>query len=192
MHDSRAFPGVREPMHPQATQKRRFRRKNYRCPTRTLGQSEVGTIVAFPYPEDAFSAMPIKTVLYVSKAAGSRSLTHLRTLVPHARAANQRREITGVLLFDGRNYTEVLEGPTKAIDAVMAGIAMDTRHSRMRVLSDQRRPRRSYVGFPLTYLYDQARRDLTTELVDGKRVSGLELRDIFGGTVGELPSVQQR
>ena len=64
--------------------------------------------------------MPIKTVLYVSKAAGSRSLTHLRTLVPRARAANQRREITGVLLFDGRNYTEVLEGPTKAIDAVMA------------------------------------------------------------------------
>lgn len=136
--------------------------------------------------------MPIKTVLYVSKAAGSRSLTHLRNLVPHARVANQRREITGVLLFDGRNYTEVLEGPTQAIDAVMAGIALDTRHSRMRVLSDQRRPTRSYVGFPLTYLYDEARRGLTTELVDGRRASGLELRDIFGGTVGELPIASSR
>ncbi len=134
--------------------------------------------------------MPIKTVLYVSKAAGSRSLTHLRLLVPHAREANRRREITGVLLFDGRNYTELLEGPAQAIDAVMARIALDNRHSKMRVLSDERRADRSYVGFPLTYLYDEGRRGLTTELVDGKPVSGLELRDIFLRAPGDLPAAR--
>lgn len=122
----------------------------------------------------------LKTVLYVSKAQGLRAKRQLQTLIPLARLANKTQGITSVLKFNGRHYTQVIEGPTKAVDALMARIAMDARHSQLRVLCDARRTDRSYVGLPMTYLYDERFRGLTTELVDGKRVlSGIELHEVF-------------
>ncbi|RYF63708.1 MAG: BLUF domain-containing protein [Comamonadaceae bacterium] len=142
--------------------------------------------IGFTLKSSEASVVPLKTVLYVSEGAGSQSLNDLKTLVPLSREANRRQEITGVLTFDGRNFIQRLEGPTKAIDALMARIAMDPRHSKLRVLFDERRADRSYIGFPLTYLYDETQRGLTTELVDGKRVlSGIQIRDIFGGGGGK-------
>lgn len=134
--------------------------------------------------------MPIKTVLYVSRARKQRALRHLSTLIPLAREANKSRDITAVLRFDGAHYTQVIEGPTKAVDALMARIALDPRHSGVRVLFDERRPQRSYIGFPLTYLFDDTHRGLVTEVVDGKRVlSGIEIRNMLhGGPTGTGPS----
>lgn len=132
--------------------------------------------------------MTFKTVLYVSKAQRYKAHAQLKTLVPRARAVNQKLDITGLLMFDGHHYAQLLEGPPKAIDAVMARIALDPRHSRLQVLSDDRRKDRSYVGFPLTYLYEERLRGLVTKLVDGKRVlSGIQIRDIFLQTAAQPP-----
>ncbi|MDA7416351.1 BLUF domain-containing protein [Xenophilus arseniciresistens] len=133
--------------------------------------------------------MSIKTVLYVSRAQRHRAPRHLQALIPLARAANERERITAVLMFDGRNYTHLLEGPAKAVDATMARIAMDPRHTRMRVLFEQARTTRSYVGFPLSYLHDDTRQALTTELVDGHRaLSGEQVKALFPAWCSEEPA----
>lgn len=133
--------------------------------------------------------MKLKTVLYVSRAQRYKAPQQLKTIVPRARAVNAMLDITAVLMFDGHNYTQVLEGPTKAMDTVMARIALDPRHSKLQVLCDDRRVDRSYVGFPMTYLYEERLRGLVTELIDGKRVlSGIEIRDLVLNTAGRLPA----
>lgn len=132
--------------------------------------------------------MSIKTVLYVSRAAGHRAPRHLQALIPLARAANERERITAVLMYDGRNYTHVLEGPTRAVDATMARIAMDPRHTRMRVLYEETRESRSYVGFALSYLYDDTRQALTSELVDGRVVlSADQIKALFMAWCSDAP-----
>lgn len=125
-------------------------------------------------------SMAIKTVLYVSRAKVLRAMHQLRTLVPLARFANQRCEIASVLRFDGRNYTQMLEGPSRAIDVLMARIAMDKRHTLMRILYDRSIQERSWLIAPLHYLYDETCRGWTSDVVDSQRVlSRVEVQNVI-------------
>ncbi|RYF60547.1 MAG: BLUF domain-containing protein [Comamonadaceae bacterium] len=123
--------------------------------------------------------MPFKTVLYVSRAQRHRAQYQLKTLVPLARVANDGAAVTSILQYDGANYMQLLEGPTKTIDQVMARIAMDSRHKDVRVLADERRSERSYIGLPLTYVYDESRQSRVTQLVDGHSVSSREVSSLL-------------
>ena len=120
--------------------------------------------------------MPIKTVFYVSQAKAYRALRDLAKFVPPARLKNERLEVVSTLVFDGKNYSQLLEGPTKAVDQVLAKMALDDRHSKMRVLLERCRAERSYIGLPLTYTYDERRRDLITGLIAGTQMSSVALQ----------------
>ena len=45
-----------------------------------------------------------------------------------AQAHNPQKGVTGVLCFSGGVFMQVLEGPTAAVQALLARIAADTRH----------------------------------------------------------------
>ncbi|MDT7850152.1 BLUF domain-containing protein [Methylophilus sp. VKM B-3414] len=50
-------------------------------------------------------------------------------IVKTSRAANSRDGITGVLLFDGLNFTQYFEGEAASVDALRANILRDQRQS---------------------------------------------------------------
>lgn len=70
----------------------------------------------------------IHRLTYVSTAARSMDETDIDTLVTQARKNNERLEITGLLLFNGLNFLQTLEGPRDALEHVFAAIAGDPRH----------------------------------------------------------------
>lgn len=79
-----------------------------------------------PLPDDR-----LLQVVYVSAAVRLFTPEALVELLRVSRANNARRDITGLLLYQGGNFIQVLEGPAGAVEDVHARIAHDPRHRQM-------------------------------------------------------------
>lgn len=73
--------------------------------------------------------MNLKRVCYISTAASHIDETSVQKMAEEALTANRLHDITGVLLFNGVNFWQVIEGPSHAIDQLMAKIYVDHRHT---------------------------------------------------------------
>ena len=94
---------------------------------------------------------PLTLLVYVSAATKGFSEEDLPGLLRQARLKNRRLGGTGLLLYEGGNFIQVLEGPTAAVDALYETIARDARHHRLIVLlrtpATERRFARWAMGF---------------------------------------------
>jgi hypothetical protein len=72
--------------------------------------------------------------LYVSQIAGPRAFETVSTVVSQARTLNRARDITGLLVFDGAQVCQYLEGESDDLAELSKCLAQDGRHERMRVL----------------------------------------------------------
>ncbi|WP_429912785.1 BLUF domain-containing protein [Glycocaulis sp.] len=80
--------------------------------------------------------MNISRLVYVSTARPDLMLTDIDAIVDTARARNEAEGITGLLIFNGFNFMQLLEGPPESVERVFASICKDTRHSGVvRILS---------------------------------------------------------
>ena len=90
-------------------------------------------------------------LMYASETAEALNPATLQALLDHARAANERRNITGMLAFDSRYFLQVLEGDRQAVNEVFSRIAADPRHRRVELLevaaTDERRFARWGMAF---------------------------------------------
>jgi hypothetical protein len=66
--------------------------------------------------------------VYVSSAHKMLSDAELLELLQVSRQNNERRDITGMLLYRDGNFLQVLEGPTAAVDELLDTIKRDPRH----------------------------------------------------------------
>jgi hypothetical protein len=73
-------------------------------------------------------------LIYASESTAALAPASLQALLDHARAANERRNITGMLAFDSRCFLQVLEGDRQAVNQVFSRIAADPRHRRVELL----------------------------------------------------------
>jgi Sensors of blue-light using FAD len=99
---------------------------------------------------------------YVSQIAGPRAHETVSTVVAQARPLNQARDITGLLVFDGAQVCQYLEGESPELAALWERLAQDGRHERMRVLhhAPLEGPRR-FARWRLGYLNLDDGRDLS-------------------------------
>jgi len=74
-------------------------------------------------------------LIYASEATDALTPDSVQTIVTHARQANARRHLTGMLVFDHRAFLQVLEGRREVVSEVYGRIAADKRHRRL-VLMD--------------------------------------------------------
>jgi len=74
-------------------------------------------------------------LIYASEANDPLTPDSVQTIVTHARQANTRRHLTGMLVFDHRAFLQVLEGQREVVSDVYGRIAADKRHRRL-VLMD--------------------------------------------------------
>ena len=73
-------------------------------------------------------------LIYASEVSISLTPAAVQDIVERARAANQRRHITGVLAFDSHSFLQVLEGERESVSEVFCQIAKDSRHRRVQLL----------------------------------------------------------
>ncbi len=74
---------------------------------------------------------------YVSTATKQMLRDDLLEILTVARRNNQGAEITGLLLFDGGNFLQVLEGKEDVVRHVFSRIARDDRHRDLSVLFEE-------------------------------------------------------
>jgi hypothetical protein len=73
----------------------------------------------------------IFSLLYLSKSTIPFSKQDLRELLKKSRENNTKLEITGMLLFKGWNFLQVLEGHKETVMSLYEKIGRDSRHSQI-------------------------------------------------------------
>ncbi|MDN8548145.1 BLUF domain-containing protein [Microbacterium sp. NM3R9] len=91
------------------------------------------------------------SVLYTSTAHAPFGDEDLRALLEQSRASNADRDLTGMLLYRGGRFVQVLEGPEDTVRALVERIGADPRHGGMRVLIEQPIPHREFAEWTMGY-----------------------------------------
>ena len=73
------------------------------------------------------------TLLYVSDATASAGA--IASIARQSRMRNRREDITGLLIFDGACFAQLVEGPKTALVSLVERLEVDPRHVCMEVLS---------------------------------------------------------
>ena len=73
---------------------------------------------------------------YISTAKRLMSARDLKELLEVARDKNQKRHITGMLLYKDMSFLQVLEGEAKALYRIFDSILADDRHENFKTLFD--------------------------------------------------------
>lgn len=91
------------------------------------------------------------SLLYASEELEPFDDDELTALLEQSRAANARREITGMLLYRKGRFVQVLEGPEEHVRALVESIRADPRHTGMRVLLEERVRERRFADWTMGY-----------------------------------------
>jgi hypothetical protein len=123
----------------------------------------------------------IQQLIYVSTASDSYGASVMRDVQASSARNNVPANISGLLLFDGMRFLQVLEGPARAVRERYAHILKDSRHFGVSVVSKKNVPARSFGNWAM----------LCHEIVDGKHLpdavapflvdADQEIRDLFAG-----------
>ena len=91
------------------------------------------------------------SLVYTSSAVEPFTPGQLAGLLRQSRAHNAADDITGMLLYRRDRFIQFLEGPEDAVRALLARIAADPRHERVRVLVDGYAPDRQLADWTMGY-----------------------------------------
>lgn len=80
--------------------------------------------------------LPHHQILYVSRVAAGYRRDVFMSICHVSRHRNAELAVTGALLFDGRRFCQLLQGPARNVKALMTRIAIDPRHDGLIVLFD--------------------------------------------------------
>jgi predicted sulfurtransferase len=119
-------------------------------------------------------------LLYVSRAAGHVVQEDVDRIVAVSTSNNAARDVTGVLLFSGEHFAQVLEGSAEALQELMAAIEADTRHADVRTLVRAASTQRRFARWSMLYVHDLGTCDLLEELLAAPRVSTDQAERLIG------------
>ena len=91
----------------------------------------------------------LAAVVYRSRAIEALSPPELLALTRAARERNEREAVTGVMVYDHRNFYQWLEGPGEAVDRIMTSILRDRRHTEIEVLDKKRLRERAFADWSM-------------------------------------------
>lgn len=91
------------------------------------------------------------SLTYVSRAVTRFDSDALASLLSSARATNQERELTGMLLYRGGRFLQVLEGREVTVRRMIDRIRRDPRHADMRVVAEGSIDRRVFGDWTMGY-----------------------------------------
>lgn len=96
--------------------------------------------------------------MYISQSRIDRS--QVDELVSASLSNNYKSGITGGMIFTGRLFAQIIEGPADAVNDLIDKIAMDDRHSGFKILVKEAVDERAYrdwnMGYVILPFADQA------------------------------------
>ncbi|HYG48971.1 MAG TPA: BLUF domain-containing protein [Allosphingosinicella sp.] len=116
--------------------------------------------------------MRLKTLTYTSRARLDLTDEDLGAIHQTARHLNALDGVTGLLLFDGSRFLQIIEGSEDAIDNLVERLRMDRRHSAFEVRDERYVERRSFPDWSMELVrvstgYKSARDEVATILPAG-------------------------
>lgn len=118
--------------------------------------------------------IPLPTLIhliYASVATQAFGTGQLTDLLRRSREANERAELTGMLLFSEGNFFQVLEGEPEAVDKLYEKLGQDKRHAQVTLIIREGIASRSFGDWSMGFS------SISPE--DLKKVDGLN--DFFQG-----------
>lgn len=91
------------------------------------------------------------SLVYVSSATGLLSEEELVSLLRQSRENNTRDGITGMLLYKGGNFMQVVEGPEEEVRKLVARIERDPRHRGFLKLLEESRTERQFSEWSMGF-----------------------------------------
>jgi hypothetical protein len=91
----------------------------------------------------------LKTLTYTSRARLDLGDEDLARIHQTARHSNALDGISGLLLFDGSRFLQIVEGAEDAIDNLVERLRMDPRHSAFEIRDERYVERRSFPGWSM-------------------------------------------
>jgi len=96
-------------------------------------------------------------LIYASTSTDPLTPAGVQAIVDHARTANERRRLTGMLVFDHNCFLQALEGRREAVSEAFCRIAADTRHRRIVLLEVQPIEERLFAHWTMGFAAADAR-----------------------------------
>lgn len=104
--------------------------------------SEQARFIESHFPGEVRHIMRIRQLIYVSDLVGDAA--QLSTILESSVRHNQTDGLTGMLLYSGGNFLQVLEGPPESVQSTYNRICRDPRHKNCLVLLEQDVPERQF------------------------------------------------
>ncbi len=92
-------------------------------------------------------------LVYVSSATRAMSEADLLCLLEQSRNRNKRQNVTGMLLYTGGNYFQVLEGEEKDVDEIYEAIVCDERNNGHIVILKENINDRTFLKWSMGFKY---------------------------------------
>lgn len=96
-------------------------------------------------------------VLFTSELAADESSACVSAIVHTARRNNVAAGITGILIFDGSHFCELVEGGQRVLTALVERIRNDARHCNFRTVAEGLSLRRRFADWNIAYWMDDTR-----------------------------------
>lgn len=93
----------------------------------------------------------LKTICYISNRRKNLSLIELEELYEQTTTNNNNLEITGALLLIKKQFIQVIEGESNAINTLFEKITNDERHQHIIVLNNSEIEKRFFKEFNSNY-----------------------------------------
>lgn len=96
--------------------------------------------------------MALHEIIYVSLATQAMDTAALTALLDEARAHNEQHGITGMLLYHGQEFLQLLEGEEAEVNAVYDAIWADDRHQQVYKMWDGPIAERSFCAWAMGFV----------------------------------------
>ncbi|MEH6758955.1 MAG: BLUF domain-containing protein [Parasphingorhabdus sp.] len=124
----------------------------------------------------------IRSLVYISTAKAGLQEADFLKIVESAQRNNELNEITGLLVFNGTNFMQLLEGAPESVNNCMAIIANDPRHNGIVILSKDGKPEREFPDWHMANILFQSGKissDNPLDKILGRKDVSNETSEIF-------------
>ncbi|MDP5103242.1 MAG: BLUF domain-containing protein [Erythrobacter sp.] len=97
----------------------------------------------------------MRRIIYQSTASAGMDRAELFRLVYHARVANDRKGLSGFLLFVDQRFLQVLEGEAWTLMATFDQIRRDVRHCDVKVIDERSIPAAKFAAWRMHCFAEQ-------------------------------------
>ena len=119
--------------------------------------------------------MALIELIYTSLAEADTQCDDVRDILETSEVNNLAKSITGLLLFDGERYIQVLEGSPQDVEILYEVICHDARHHDLELVHKGGITGRSFTNWRMAY--ESLPKGILANLAESMGVFSLELED---------------